>query len=139
MIGSYGETLKKSVFSKSDRVVKNSQFKTVMAERLSARDELLLVYARENGLDYARLGISVSKRCGTAVLRNRLKRLLREVFRQNKDVIAPGFDYVVLMSLSWVRQAGGGLTPKSAGKALKFEQIRDSLLSLTAKLVGGRP
>jgi ribonuclease P protein component len=126
-------------FPKSARLLRNSQFKAAMAARLSAGDELLVLYARENGLDYSRLGISIGKSCGNAVVRNRLKRLLREAFRQNKHLISPGFDYVVAMSHQWVRQTGGRRAAKVVVKALKFEQIRDSLLALAAKLAARRP
>jgi ribonuclease P protein component len=132
-------------FPKASRLLANSQFRFVLAKRLNARDELLLLYARENGLDYPRLGISIGKSCGNAVVRNRLKRLLREAFRQNKQLIAPGFDFVVLMSPQWVRSAKGrdlargGQTretkdEKAVWGAIKYAQIRDSFLKLAAQL-----
>ena len=132
-------------FPKASRLLANSQFRFVLAKRLNARDELLLLFARENGLDYPRLGISIGKSCGNAVVRNRLKRLLREAFRQNKQLITPSFDFVVLMSPQWVRSAngrdlaGGGQTRetkdvKAALGAIKYAQIRDSFLKLAAQL-----
>jgi ribonuclease P protein component len=131
--------MRRFAFPKSCRLLANSQFKIVYARRLSARDELLVLHARENGLDYPRLGISIGKSCGTAVVRNRLKRLLREAFRQNKHLIAPGFDYVVSMSHQWVRQTGDRQAAKVVVRGLKLEQIRDSLLALAARLAAQRP
>ena len=125
-------------FPKTSRLLTNSQFRIVMAKRLSARDELLTLYSCENGLDYPRMGISIGKSCGNAVVRNRLKRLLREAFRQNKHLIAPGSDYVVLMSSRWVRQIRETKDVKAALGTIKFAQIHDSLLKLAAQLTSER-
>jgi ribonuclease P protein component len=121
-------------FPKASRLLVNSQFRFVLAKRLSARDELLLLYACENGLDYPRLGISIGKSCGNAVVRNRLKRLLREAFRQNKQLIAPGFDFMVSMSPQWVRQTSQTKDAKAASRVIKLAQICDSFLRLAAQL-----
>ncbi|RUM92580.1 MAG: ribonuclease P protein component [Thermodesulfatator sp.] len=57
--------------------------------------EFVLIF-QENGLPYSRIGISVGKRFGNAVRRNRAKRLCRELFRLNQYLLPQGVDIVFL-------------------------------------------
>lgn len=57
---------------------------------------MLLIYVRENTLGHARLGLSVSRKVGGAVERNRWKRVLREAFRLSRDRLPPAIDLVVI-------------------------------------------
>ena len=54
-----------------------------------------VVIIKQNGLGMTRLGVTVSKRAGNAVKRNRIKRLIREFFRLNYSKIPQGYDIVV--------------------------------------------
>ena len=56
----------------------------------------LVLYARPNRTQTNRVGITVSKKLGHAVVRNRVRRRLREVYRLNEDRFAPGWDIVVV-------------------------------------------
>lgn len=121
-------------FPKSKRLVSNRQFKAVLARKVRASNSLLTLYIAENDCGCARLGISVGKSCGKAVVRNRLKRLLREAFRTSPAQIPAGFDYLVIISPGW---AGRRKSPnaKQDLKQITFQQIRDSLLTLVTAAV----
>ena len=56
----------------------------------------LVLYARPNRSATNRVGITVSKKLGHAVVRNRVRRRLREIYRLNEDRFAPGWDIVVV-------------------------------------------
>jgi len=54
----------------------------------------LVVRTHPNGLDVSRFGFAIGKRLGKAVVRNRMRRRLREILRQTR--VAPGFDLVII-------------------------------------------
>lgn len=56
----------------------------------------LIIYTKKNGLSCTRLGITASRKIGKAVVRNRAKRRIRELFRINLDSIKTGFDIVIV-------------------------------------------
>ena len=120
--------MKLFTFAKSKRLVRNSQFKDVLGRGTRVSNGVLTLYMATNDCGYPRLGVSVGKFWGSAVVRNRLKRLLREAFRQSQDQIPAGFDYLLMISRSWGKSDKSG--PKEAVKQLTFEQVRASLLAL---------
>jgi ribonuclease P protein component len=71
-------------------------FRRVYDRRRSASDAWLIVYACENGLPYLRLGLSVSRKVGGAVERNRIRRLYREAFRLTRADMPTGLDLVLI-------------------------------------------
>ena len=81
-------------FPKSARLRKQAEFDDVYGVDCFAADQTLVIRGRKNGLQRTRLGLSVSRKVGNAVVRNRWKRTIREAFRRNQARICPGLDIV---------------------------------------------
>lgn len=82
-------------FAKADRLRKRREFLSVYEARRSYFFRLFVVYVKENGLGRHRLGLTVSKKVGGSVVRNRVKRVLREAFRLQRTLIPGSLDIVV--------------------------------------------
>ncbi len=82
-------------FSKEERLRKRGEFLGVYERGDKIQSTYFVLYLLENGRPHHRLGITVSRKIGRAVVRNRIKRRLREIFRTNKQAIFPHCDLVV--------------------------------------------
>jgi ribonuclease P protein component len=78
------------------RVRDNTRFQEIRRRGKSYPDRLLVLCVLPNGLPYSRFGFSVSTRIGNAVVRNRIKRRLREIMRLKQQEIEPGWDLVFI-------------------------------------------
>lgn len=107
-------------FPKHSRLLRPSEFQRVFDTRNSAADAWIVLYGAASEFGHARLGLTVSRRVGNAVVRNRWKRLLREAFRAVQPDLAP-LDLVCVVR---------GQSPPTLG------QIRNSLIALSARLQG---
>lgn len=77
---------------------KASEFSAVINLKYQASGNLIQIYAKPNGLAYARVGLIVAKKIERhAVKRNRIKRILREAFRKNRHN-----EYKHLKKMDWV-------------------------------------
>ena len=83
-------------FRKNDHLLRPADFRRVYGRRRSVSDGWLVVHGCENDLDRLRLGLSVSRKFGNAVARNRLRRLYREAFRLGRADLPSGLDIVLI-------------------------------------------
>ena len=105
-------------FSKRVRLLKAREFERVFAARNAASNGWIALYGAANELGHPRLGISVSRRVGGAVERNRWKRLLRESFRLEQHEL-PAMDIVCVVR---------GQSPPPLG------ELRESLQTLASRI-----
>ena len=82
-------------------------------------NSIMVLYARKNRTGTNRVGITVSKKLGHAVVRNRVRRRLREVYRLNEAKFQPGWDIVVVA--------------RSRCISASFQDIVSAYLALAAK------
>lgn len=83
-------------FARHMRLVNATDFQQIFADSCRSADSSLLVLARSNDQAFPRLGFAIArKHVKTAVARNRLKRVIRESFRKNNQLLS-GLDIVVL-------------------------------------------
>jgi ribonuclease P protein component len=111
-------TVRRLTLRKRQRLHLQRDFRRVFARRCSAGDGRLVVYVDRNDLTFPRLGVVASRRVGKAVLRNRIKRLIREAFRLAQHELPAGLDILCI--------------PKRDTAATR-DEYRASLLRLVAR------
>ena len=98
---------------------KRYSFTQVYNHRRSVANRLLVLYIKESSYNESRFGISISRKVGGAVVRNRIKRLIREQIRLHIKDIAIGFDMVIVVR-----------TAATLPKDVAFKKIGQALLDL---------
>ena len=91
------EAARRYTFRLAHRLRLPRDFLAVYEARTRESRGPLTVYALPNGLGHPRLGMSVSRKVGTAVRRNRIRRLIRESFRLLQHDFPQGYDLVVVV------------------------------------------
>jgi ribonuclease P protein component len=91
----YTAMAKDESFPKQFHLRTQSEFDAVYHNDVFAADEVLVIQANKNGFAYSRLGLSIGRKVGNAVQRNRWKRVIREAFRKRRNQLPVGLDIVV--------------------------------------------
>lgn len=87
-----------SVFTlkKADKLTKNKSFQAVYKGGKSVSNRLLVLYILPNQSSERRIGFAAGKRLGNAVVRNRIKRMMREAYRLHRADLPEGHDFILV-------------------------------------------
>ena len=88
---------------KKYRLIKKTDYNMVYAHGKTVSNRQFVVYFKRNEeTEHFRLGLSVSKKIGNAVVRNRMRRLVKEIVRRHKDEIVPHVDMIFIVRIAAV-------------------------------------
>lgn len=105
---------------KKNRIKKNEDFQKVFKQGKSMANRQFVIYMLNQPEEKEfRLGLSVSKKIGNAVTRNRVKRLVRQVFLEEKDSLKTGMDFIVIA--------------RKPASEMDYHEVKSSLLHLFRK------
>ena len=104
-------------FSRSLKL--NHVFRRLYRKGGSVADRYLVLYCRKNGGSENRVGLTVGVKLGHAVVRNRIRRRLREIYRLHEAQFLPGWDIVVVA--------------RARAVAASYQQLERSYLALAAE------
>ncbi len=117
-------------FPKALRLLRRHEFLRVQQGGQKVSSDCLLALVQRNGRPYTRLGLTVSSKVGNAVVRVRLRRQLRELFRKRRGQWPPGLDVVLV-----VRASAKEATFTEMSRA--FEGVTRKLQRLSPAAPGG--
>jgi ribonuclease P protein component len=106
-------------FRSHERLRRRKDFQLALRQGSRRQTKNFTIILRPNALQFSRLGVSVSKKVGNAVKRNRVKRCLREFFRLHKHKLPPSHDFVIMAS-------------KEAA-TLAYHEVREELAAVLIK------
>jgi ribonuclease P protein component len=101
---------------KNHKVRKNAEFRFIYRRGKSFSNHLLVLYVYKSRKNINRIGISVSKKVGKSVTRNRVKRLIKESYRLNNSELIKGYDLVFIA--------------RSAASEKNYNEISDAIKNL---------
>ncbi len=106
---------------KKDFVVKKKyEFNDIIDTGKCIKNDVYVIFYKKNSLNKYRFGISVGKKIGNAVVRNKYKRRLRNIIDNNKKYYQNNKDYIIILRKSCID--------------LSFEQLQNKFVSIISKI-----
>lgn len=111
-------------FKKKERLRLKRNFKNVFEKGGRLIDNNFVIIYVQNTMDYNRIGIIVNKKFGNAVVRNSVKRYIREIYRTNKTFFPIGYDFVFIPRKELSKNF----------KRINYSQMKSLILKLVRKI-----
>ncbi|QAY67494.1 ribonuclease P protein component [Paenibacillus protaetiae] len=99
-----------------------------------ANGQFVVYWSRQRIADPFRLGVSASKKIGNAVVRNRMRRVVKEIVRLNRDRIVPNIDFILI-----VRKPAVEMQTKDLERSVLHVLKRAGLLKNTVPPKAAKP
>ena len=101
-------------FTKADRILKRSEFIALSKSGRRVQDANFIAYFLPAQFNQSRLGVTITKKVGQAVERNRIKRLVREFFRLNRHCLSGKWDINII-----AKRQSAGIPSEKAYRSLQ--------------------
>ena len=88
--------MKRNTFSRVDRIRKSEEYRILSKNGKRLHSDIFIFVSRKNQFLRSRLGVTVSKKVGNAVTRNRIKRIIRDYFRLNRRLLPDRLDMNII-------------------------------------------
>lgn len=83
---------------KNKYIVKDKrEFNNIIKNNKFIKNNFFILYMKENNLNYNRFGIAISKKLGNAVFRNKIKRRIRNLIKENILLFSKSYDYIIMI------------------------------------------
>ena len=109
-------------FTRDDRLHHRREFEAVYSQGMRIPGRHFVLFILPNKLGRSRLGVTLSRKVGNAVVRNQARRRIRDIFRKRRDLLAAGYDVVVHTRPEIARQPRAILETKFEEAVGKFER-----------------
>ncbi len=94
---------------KYETVKEHKDFEYIIHNCPFKKSKNFIIYNKDNDLAYSRFGIAVSKKLGNAVIRNRAKRVMRELIHNNKKLFSNSKDYIIIIKKGLIDESFSNL------------------------------